>query len=207
MNAPAKGEVIPAAVASVAHRFEIKPTLGSCESAIQRAFDAYAMAGDALRTIRDRRLYKEAGFSSFDAYSRERWGWTRQHADQLVAAAQVFDVLYEAGRTDNGSCQFEPPRTEFAARELAPLRTKPKLLVQAWQETVERHGPDAQAKHVRATVQRIAPARPAPAAEPIPERTLNDTVTALRRLIERGHTPKLICEALNAIDPEGARHA
>lgn len=210
MTAPAEieggvaGEVLPSITPALLKRMEMKPTLGSCESAIQRAFDAYAMAGEALRTVRDKKLYREAGFTTFEDYCRERWHWQRSQAYRLIDAAKVWETLYD--RLSPIGDKLEPPRTEAAARELAPLKSKPKLLVQAWQETVERHGPDAQAKHVRAAVQRIAPSKPK-AQGPEPERTLNDTVTALHRLIASGHTPKLIRQAIDAIDPQGARHA
>jgi hypothetical protein len=39
--------------------------------------------GRALKAIRDRRLYREAGYRSFDAYCRDRWG-VRTHTCDLA---------------------------------------------------------------------------------------------------------------------------
>ena len=49
--------------------------------------------GQALLEIRDRRLYKDAGFSAFDAYCRERWGWMARRSNQLIEAVEV---IYES---------------------------------------------------------------------------------------------------------------
>ena len=49
--------------------------------------------GLALLEIRDQRLYKDAGFSAFDAYRRERLGWTARRNNQLIEAAEV---IYES---------------------------------------------------------------------------------------------------------------
>lgn len=45
--------------------------------------------GRALKAIRDRRLYLEAGYPSFDAYCRDRWGFGRTHATSLIRAAEA----------------------------------------------------------------------------------------------------------------------
>lgn len=93
---------------------------------------SYSVAGDALRTIRTNRLYRQAGFSSFDTYRRERWGWTRQQASRLEAAAQVFEIIYDTdAKVSPMGDTLPPPRNERAARELAPLRKQPDLLVEA----------------------------------------------------------------------------
>lgn len=45
--------------------------------------------GLALATIRDRRLYR-AEFRTFEEYCRERWGFSRRRAYQLIACARIY---------------------------------------------------------------------------------------------------------------------
>ena len=184
-------------------RMEIKPTLKTCERSIERAMVSYAVAGDALRMIRTHRLYRQAGFSSFDTYCRERWGWSQPRASQLEAAAQIYDLIYEQGETNNRGYDLPTPRNERAARELTPLRKQPELLLEAWAKAVEKHGPDAEAKHVRQVVREIAPPpkpkappqRPEPAA-----RGLTDAIAAIRRLTDNGYPLSLLREALDHLE-------
>jgi hypothetical protein len=55
----------------------------------QELVDRPIAMGRALKAIRDQRLYREAGYPSFDAYCRERWGFGRTHATSLIRAAEA----------------------------------------------------------------------------------------------------------------------
>lgn len=50
-------------------------------------------ASRALRTIREHRLYKLAGYHNFDNYCRDRLGMSRDRADQIIAAGEVIAEL------------------------------------------------------------------------------------------------------------------
>jgi len=88
-------------------------SLDQCEAVIRRSLTD---AAEALRRIRDDRLYKQAGFTSFDAYTRERLGMGRERADQIINAGAIVAEL----PTKVGSSL-----TERQARALAPLRADP----------------------------------------------------------------------------------
>jgi hypothetical protein len=67
----------------------------------------------------------------FEAYCRERWGWTRQHANRTVAAADTARLLEPIGSI---------PASERVARELVPLRDEPERLREVWAGAVDEHG-------------------------------------------------------------------
>ncbi len=58
--------------------------------------------------IRDKRLYRQT-HSTFEAYCRERWGWSRQRAYQQIEAASYVSSL---------STGVDKPETERQARAL-----------------------------------------------------------------------------------------
>ena len=66
--------------------------LDGCEQKIQAAIGCFADAGEALKTIREERLYRSE-YASFNAYCKSRWGFTRQRANQLIAATRQVGEL------------------------------------------------------------------------------------------------------------------
>lgn len=64
------------------------------EKTIQRGKAAFVEVGNALAEIRDSKLYR-IEYSTFEDYCREKWGWKRQRAYELIAAAEVVDSLPE----------------------------------------------------------------------------------------------------------------
>ncbi len=54
-----------------------------CERVIERGLNTFVEVGAALLEIRDGRLYKN-DYSTFEDYCRERWGFTRMRATQLI---------------------------------------------------------------------------------------------------------------------------
>lgn len=95
--------------------------LAAQESIIRRSL---ADSSAALATIRDRRLYRAAGFDNFDGYCRDRLGFGRERADQIITAGHTLAALPTmVGNAPN----------ERQARALAPLRDDPEALTSAWQ--------------------------------------------------------------------------
>lgn len=132
--------------------------LEALEAVIERGLHTFVEVGQALLAIRDGRLYRTE-YGDFDTYCRERWGWSRQRSDQLIAASEVAGILTTAVVT---------PASERQARELAPLVGQPLTMGEAWRDAVERYGERVTAANVRESVQRhIAPA---PEPEPPPYR-------------------------------------
>ena len=71
---------------------EILPSLAECEQVIERGLGTFLEVGGALLSIRDQRLYKEQ-HATFEDYCRTRWGFSRQRAHQLIAAAEVSTIV------------------------------------------------------------------------------------------------------------------
>jgi len=143
-------------------------SLAENEAAIERGVLGYVEAGMALADIRDRRLYRDQ-HPTFEAYCRQRWGFARRTAYQLIDAAGVVSVLC-------ANAHIPSPRSEGVARELVPLRDTPDRLRETWAATVEKHGPDPTAKQVRAIInagdERRRVVRPLPDNAPRPPITL-----------------------------------
>ncbi len=91
---------------------EILPSLAECEETIARGVRGYVEAGEALRTIRDARLYRET-HGTFEDYCRERWGWNKDRSNQLIRASEVSTTVLSLGAP--------APANEGQARELVGL--------------------------------------------------------------------------------------
>lgn len=86
--------------------------LDKLEGVIGHILRSFCDAGEALRSIRDERLYR-VEFSTFEAYCKERWGIVASRARQLIAAAAVVENLESVTTVTLTS--------ERQARVLAPL--------------------------------------------------------------------------------------
>jgi hypothetical protein len=83
----------------------------SCEDRIALGEKTFVDVGLALSEIREKRLYRET-HNTFEDYCRQRWGWARQRANQLISAASVVENLTTA---------VVKPSTEWQTRPLAAL--------------------------------------------------------------------------------------
>lgn len=119
-------------------------SLAECEAVIERGLGTFVEVGEALLRIRDDRLYRET-HGTFEDYCRERWSMRRESADRFVRAAETVAALNPIGLS-------ETPR-ESVIRELAPLRSEPEVMREAWTEAVEQHGPTPTAAQVREVVE------------------------------------------------------
>ena len=97
------------------------------EATIERGMQTFVEVGLALMEIRDGRLYR-AEFGTFEEYCQERWGWTRQRANQLIASADVVSNL-------EMTTIVVKPSTESQARPLAAL--PPAQQREAWERVLE----------------------------------------------------------------------
>ena len=97
------------------------------ERKVERAF---FIAGMALMDLRDKRLYRST-HATFEEYCRERFNFTRQAANYLIAGASVFEVL-----TTNG-CQ-KLPTSERQVRPISSLSEAEQ--VDCWQQAVTEAG-------------------------------------------------------------------
>jgi site-specific DNA-methyltransferase (adenine-specific) len=91
--------------------------LDELEAVIERGRQTFVEVGRALTDIRDRRGYRLSGFTSFEEYLQQRWGWTRQRGYQLIQAAEIASDL---ARDDGMYTRVDIP-TEGHARALLTL--------------------------------------------------------------------------------------
>jgi hypothetical protein len=101
-----------------------RAALAECEGIIERHKRTFVEVGNALRTIRDQRLYR-ATHATFEDYCRERWALGRSRSHQLVAAVNVLDNL---------STAVDMPNSEWQIRPLASL--PPDQQQAAWNTAV-----------------------------------------------------------------------
>lgn len=137
-------------------------TLPQLEDRIERGLDTFVDVGLALMEVRDRRLYREAGYSTFEKYCVGRWNFKRHRAYQLIEAAQTVQVLQAWTREDVDNCQ-QNPTNEAQVRELTSLvKSDPDVAREVWQEVNEENGDKVTASKVREAVQRRKPVQASP---------------------------------------------
>jgi hypothetical protein len=112
------------------------------EETIEQGLTTFVEVGNAIREIRDERLYRDE-YHSFEDYCQKRWGWSRVHAHRHIEAANTSELL-PMGNT---------PKNERQARELAPLaREDPEAARKLWAELVENYGEKLTAKKIKQAV-------------------------------------------------------
>ena len=102
-------------------------SLAENEAVIERDLKAFIRVGRALAAIRDGRQYHDNGYSDFDTYCQERWGFSRRRAGEFIEAYEVASAVGEISPT------AEPARESHAAA-LAPLRGDPEAMAEVMAE-------------------------------------------------------------------------
>lgn len=124
--------------------------LASCEQRIERGLKTFIDVGQALAEIRDSRLYKGT-HDTFEDYCRDRWGFSRQRAQQFTAAAELATTMVDTGLPE--------PTNERQTRALAAVPEPERAEV--WREANERTDGKPTAKIVREIAEeRATPAEP-----------------------------------------------
>ncbi len=136
-------------------------TLADCEAVIERGLATFIEVGQTLLEIRDKRLYRLT-HDSFDAYCQERWGWARAHAYRMIASGEVVTSMNGA-LADRSSMSpigdiLPVPTNEAQTRALAPLKSDPEQMADAWTEAVaETNGKATAAAVEKAVAKRVEP--------------------------------------------------
>ncbi len=106
------------------------------ESKVERAFYE---AGSALRQLRDERLYRST-HRTFEAYCRDRFGFSRAHPYRLIDAAKVVDNLCPISMQNN----LSPNRRQIMPTTIEQIRSlttlEPDAQQQIWQQAVNEAG-------------------------------------------------------------------
>lgn len=117
--------------------------LERCEVVIKQGLQTFIEVGQALMTIREKRLYR-IGFKTFEDYCTHKWGMVQQSATRLIRAYETVTNL-----------QSEPigsvlPQTESQIRPLTNL--EPEIQKEVWTEVVKTHGDNITAAKVQTVV-------------------------------------------------------
>ncbi len=164
------------------------------EGVVARGLSAFVEVGNALREIRDSKLYRET-HPSFEDYVGERWGISRTYAYDLIGSSQVVERL-------SAIADVPPPSNEAQARELVPLlrRKDPELIPAVWRSLHEEHGADITARVVKVSVARIKGGAPAPlAGEYHPRRTVRRDSLAPHKPTNIQSAAKIVADVHNWI--------
>lgn len=115
--------------------------LERCEVVIKQGLQTFIEVGQALMTIKEKRLYR-IGFKTFEDYCVERWSISRPRAFQLIEAANVISGL--------STIVDILPKTESQVRPLSSL--EPEIQKEVWTEVVKTHGDNITAAKVQTVV-------------------------------------------------------
>lgn len=124
-------------------------TLEDCEAIIERGLVTFIDVGTALLQIRDERLYRQE-YRDFETYCQHRWAMTRRHANRLIDAAGVAEVLGPVG---------PKPVNEAQARELGKVKgnSDPDAMAKVWAEAQEQANGFPTAADIAGTRDRLYP--------------------------------------------------
>jgi hypothetical protein len=115
--------------------------LERCEVVIKQGLQTFIEVGQALRTIREKRLYR-ISFKTFEDYCVGRWAFKKSQAYQLIDASVVISNLSAIAEI--------LPKTESQTRPLT--RLEPEIQKEVWKEVVKTHGDNITAAKVQTVV-------------------------------------------------------
>ena len=104
----------------------------SLERTVQQAF---FVAGQALKALRDKRLYRET-HATFESYVRDRFDYTRAAAYYLIKSSIVYENLQCQQFVDTNKGTNILPTKESQCRPLAKL--SPERQIEVWQTAVDK---------------------------------------------------------------------
>jgi hypothetical protein len=131
------------------------------ERAVRQGLQVFYRVGEALSEIRDRKLYKQHGYTDFRDYLREYWHMGKSKAYRLIESAEVMENIKAQESVHHGGQKKSVPNwgqnlpeSEAVTRELAKL--PPDQQAVAWEKAVET-APDNRptASHTKAVVTEI----------------------------------------------------
>lgn len=131
-------------------------SLGELKEVVRQGLKTFMQTGKALASIRDRRLYRQEGYKTFEEFCQAEWGWGRDYADRQIQAARAVEEM--------PTIVSKPPQIESHVRPLTRIRD-PQERDEVWQEVVK----EAEAEHKPVTAARVeekVTARLKPATEP-----------------------------------------
>jgi hypothetical protein len=101
--------------------------LERCEVVIKQGLKTFIEVGQALMTIKEKRLYR-ISFKTFEDYCQEKWAITKTQANRLIQASETIISLTPIG--------VILPQTESQTRPLTSL--EPEIQKEVWKEVVKQ---------------------------------------------------------------------
>lgn len=107
--------------------------LECCEKQIDSLRTSEFLAGDSLRIISEKELYREE-FNTFEEYCQDKWDMSPQHAYRLINAAKFMSVV----ETCNQIGDEDRPKCESHIRPLIDGLEDEDKRLEAWQQVIEK---------------------------------------------------------------------
>ncbi len=151
----------------------IKSELAKHEAVIERGMMTTIEVGMAMKAIRDKKLY-EGQYKTFEIYVRERWGYTRPRAYQLIEAAEVDANLSTI--VDKST----RPQNEGQLREVAkaPAEMQAEVVKKATEKAAEQNRKPTAKDYKQVVgelvIESVEPAKPSKPPIPISEQIKAD---------------------------------
>jgi len=147
-----------------------------CENIIEKGVKTFIEVGKALLEIKDGRYYRD-NYETFQDYCKERWGFDRQRAFQLINASKSAENVKHVLQNES---------TPINARQAAELAKLPdEVQAGAWKEVIER----TDGKPTAAAVQEVVEERTeAPKIIVKQNATITKKSVAVKREIDDGMT-------------------
>ena len=125
-----------------------KKELETLESVIEGGWKTFLEVGEALAEVRKKGLYRDYG--TFDEYIKNKWGYSRSYAYNLIGSAEVNEQLSSIEDIK------DKPLNESQLRELIPVPEAKRE--EAWKSAVKLAGDKPlTAKIVHKAAQRFKP--------------------------------------------------
>jgi protein gp37 len=83
-----------------------------------------------IKEIHDDKLYKEAGYSSFGTYIKERWNYSRGHANRLIQFAKEIELSELSPNGDTPKTEGEARVKRLAQKNLEKTMERSRSLTQ-----------------------------------------------------------------------------
>lgn len=142
------------------------------ETLIGRNQECFYKIGQALKEIRDNRLYKHALFDTFEAYTRERWDMGKAHAYRLIRS---YDVIYNLSPIGD-----KLPANESQVRPLTQLDSMEQRRI--WKQIINS-GMELTARNINKF---IKSRKTAPANEPnLTNRITDEYMAVVQAMLEQ----------------------
>jgi hypothetical protein len=96
--------------------------LVNLERAVRQGLQVFYRVGEALAEIRDRKLYKQHGFTDFRDYLREYWNMGKSRAYQLIESGEVMRNLNFVHNCGQNLLESKSVATAFGTESSDPKR-------------------------------------------------------------------------------------